>query len=157
MISLVTKTVYKAPVEQVFDANRDVSLHQATQRHRGEIAIDGVTVGLLQQGDEVEWEARHFGIRQRLRVKITTLIPNIYLCDEQISGPFGSYRHHHYFQKQGPNTTEKMDIMEIEGPLQPLGKAIEPFLKLYMTKFLVRKNEELKRLIESNFVSPSFY
>lgn len=71
MLRIEEQSVFALPIETVFDGERDISIHSATQNHRSERAVGGVVSGLIEAGQEVEWEAVHFGIRQRLRVRIT--------------------------------------------------------------------------------------
>ena len=73
MIRIEVRSHFDLPVEKVFDAERDISLHARTQAHRGERPVDGITAGLIEAGQEVEWEAVHFGVRQRLRVRIAAI------------------------------------------------------------------------------------
>ena len=149
MITIEDATVFERPIEIVFDAERNISLHSATQDHRGERAVAGVISGLISEGQEVEWEARHFGIKQRLRVRITRMIAPTYFRDELVHGAFKSYAHEHHFAKLGENRTEKRDVMTLEAPLGPLGRLAEVlFLKRYMTVFLRKKNSDLKVLLE---------
>lgn len=63
----------KAPVELCFDLTRSVDIHTQTTAKTKEIAVEGVTEGLLEEGDTVTWEAIHFGIKQRLKVKVTLM------------------------------------------------------------------------------------
>jgi ligand-binding SRPBCC domain-containing protein len=140
----------EAPIEIVFDAERDISLHVATQRHHGERAVDGVTGGLINLGEEVEWEARHFSVRQRLRVKIVEMERPKYFRDEMIRGAFESFSHEHYVREISPGRTEKRDVMKFEAPLGILGAMAEAlFLRAYMTSLLRTKNRTMKRLIEN--------
>ena len=122
MIKIEEKTIFEVPIEVAFDAERNISLHSATQGHRGERAIAGVTSGLIENGQEVEWEAIHFGIKQRLRVKITHLDKPRYFRDEQIFGAFKSFSHEHHFRALGLNSSEKIDILHIEAPWGLIGK-----------------------------------
>ncbi|MDB5049109.1 MAG: hypothetical protein JWO30_2180 [Fibrobacteres bacterium] len=148
MIRIEEKTLFKVPIETVFDAERNITLHSATQGHRGERAVAGVTSGLIENGQEVEWEAVHFGIKQRLRVRITHMEKPGYFRDEQVFGAFKTFSHEHRFCALGAGETEKTDIMTIEAPFGPLGRLGEKlFLKRYMTAFLRKKNRELKSLI----------
>jgi ligand-binding SRPBCC domain-containing protein len=149
MIIIKEKTIFEVPIEVAFDAERNISLHMATQGNRRERAIAGVTSGIIENGQEVEWEAIHFGIKQRLRVKITHLDKPRYFRDEQIFGAFKSFSHEHYFSVIEINKTEKIDILRIEAPYGFIGKIGETlFLKRYMINLLRKKNEDLKTLIE---------
>jgi hypothetical protein len=64
-------TLISAPREQVFDLARSIEAHQDSTEGTKEQAVAGVTHGLIGLNDEVTWEARHFGVRQRLTVRIT--------------------------------------------------------------------------------------
>ncbi len=68
-------TAINAPVERVFDLARSIDLHTASTSKTGERAVGGVTSGLIGMGDEVTWEARHFGVKQRLTVRVTVFDP----------------------------------------------------------------------------------
>lgn len=150
MIIIEEKTIFEVPIAVAFEAERNISLHSATQRHRSERAIGGVTAGLIENGQEVEWEAVHFGIKQKLRIKITHMDKPNYFRDEQVFGAFKTFSHEHYFRTLESNKTEKTDIMHIEAPLGFIGKIAEIlFLKRYMTNFLRKKNESLKAIVEN--------
>lgn len=149
MVKIEVITTFDRPIEEVFDAERNISLHSATQGHRSEKAISGVTSGLIENGQEVEWEAFHFGIKQRLRVRITDMKKPDYFRDEMIRGAFKTFRHEHIFKELGPGKTEKLDRMYIEAPLGLVGRLAEIlFLGKYMRSFLRKKNQDLKALIE---------
>src|SRR5580700_11093177 len=81
-------TLIHAPASVCFDLARSVDAHVASAAGTGERAIDGVTTGLMTLGDEVTWEATHFGVRQRLRVRITELDPPRRFTDEMVRGEF---------------------------------------------------------------------
>ena len=150
MIRIEASIAIQAPVATVFDAERDVSFHTSTQSHRNERAISGVTSGLLRLGDEVEWEAFHFGIRQRLKVRISEMNPPFYFKDEMVNGIFNSFSHEHHFSEIDALNTLKKDIIKFSAPLGSLGLIAEQvFLRRYMTKFIQRKNSDFKALLEN--------
>jgi len=155
MIEIRERTVFEAPIEAVFDAERNIDLHSMTQGHRGERAVGGVMAGLIGQGQEVEWEAVHFGVKQRLRVRITNMVIPTYFRDEQVFGAFKRFTHEHIFKEVGEGRTEKTDVMRIEAPLGPLGWFAERvFLGDYMRRFLRKKNQDLKRWMEGMGKTP---
>lgn len=150
MIRIEERSTFALPVETVFDAERDISLHARTQAHRGERPVDGVTSGLIEAGQEVEWEAVHFGIRQRLRVRIAAMDRPRSFRDVMVRGAFKSMRHDHCFRPLGEGHCEKIDVLEIEAPLGPLGWVAERlFLAAYMRRFLRTKNADLKAILET--------
>ena len=100
-------------------------------------------------GEEVTWEARHFGVRQRLTVRITAFDRPSHFQDVMISGAFKSMVHDHEFAKH-PAGTSMRDRFEFESPAGLLGRIANwVFLASYMRGFLVRRNAVLKRLAES--------
>jgi hypothetical protein len=60
------ETYIQAPIELCFDLFRDIDLHQSTSSKTKERAIAGRTSGLIELGEEVTFEAVHFGIKQKL-------------------------------------------------------------------------------------------
>jgi hypothetical protein len=151
MIRIEEVSTFRLPVEAVFDAERDIGLHERTQAGRGERAVDGVTSGLIEEGQETEWEAVHFGIRQRLRIRITAMRRPQSFRVEMVRGAFKCMVHDHVFRALPGGGTEKVDILLIEAPLGPLGRIAERlFLGAYMRRFLRCKNRALKALIEGN-------
>jgi ligand-binding SRPBCC domain-containing protein len=90
-------TVICAPRERVFDLARSIDAHQDSAGGTQERAVGGVTCGLIGMGDEVTWEARHFGVRQRLTARVTAFDRPKRLQDVMISGAFKSMVHDHEF------------------------------------------------------------
>ena len=64
-----------------------------------------VTIALGAGPFRMRWEARHFGF-----------IQDEQFCDEQLKGPFASWRHMHRFEAIGPNRTAYEDRVECELP-----------------------------------------
>lgn len=71
MPTIRNEILIQAPIELCFDLARDVDVHTQTTAKTKERAVAGVTTGLLEEGDIVTWEARHFGIKQRLTAQVT--------------------------------------------------------------------------------------
>jgi ligand-binding SRPBCC domain-containing protein len=141
-------TVIRARVGVCFDLARSVDAHMASATGTDERAVDGVTKGLVTLGDEVTWEATHFAVRQRLRVRITEFDPPHRFTDEMIRGAFRSFRHVHEFTPTDDGT-RMSDRFEYELPLGPLGRLIDILLvKRHMTRFLIQRNATLKSLAE---------
>ena len=142
-------TVIRAPRERVFDLARSIELHQDSTEGTEERAVAGVTTGLIGMNDEVTWEARHFGVRQRLTVQIIDFDRPNHFRDCMISGAFKSMVHDHTFADH-PEGTLMSDRFEFNSPLGILGAMVDRlFLAAYMRRFIVRRNEILKRLAES--------
>ena len=62
-IHLVTQI--SGPVERCFDLARSVDAHLASTAATQERGVAGKMHGLLELGDEITWEGKHFGVRRR--------------------------------------------------------------------------------------------
>ena len=146
---IVLRTRVAAPPSRCFDLARDVELHQRSTAPSRERAVAGVTSGLLRLGDEVTWEATHFGIRQRLSSRISEFDPPNRFVDQMVRGAFARFRHEHQFLAVDGGT-EIVDTFDYTSPLGPLGRLADGlFLRRYMTTLLRERNAYLKRAAES--------
>lgn len=144
------ETVISAPRERVFDLARSIDAHQDTAEHTGERAVGGVTSGLLGAEEEVTWEARHFGVRQRLRVKMTKFDRPNYFQDRMLEGAFRQMTHDHVFETRAGKTV-MIDRFEFSSPFGVLGRIVDRvFLERYLRRFIVNRNAILKRTAESD-------
>ena len=142
-------TVIRAPRERVFDLARSIDAHQDSTGGTEERAVAGVTKGLIGMDGEVTWEVRHFGVRQRLTVRVTAFDRPKHFQDVMISGTFSRMIHDHKFEEH-PEGTLMRDRFEFASPLGILGKIADwLFLTRYMRRFIIRRNSVLKQLAES--------
>jgi ligand-binding SRPBCC domain-containing protein len=131
-----------------FDLSRNVEIHTKTTSHTNERAVRGVKKGLLTKGDEVTWEAIHLGIKQRLTAKISEMNEPYTFTDVMVKGAFHSFTHTHEFIENGSGTIMK-DIFEYKSPFGIIGQIADKlFLEKYMTRFLVTRADELKKIAE---------
>jgi ligand-binding SRPBCC domain-containing protein len=134
----------------VFDLARSVDVHRASMAQTNERAIGGVTRGLMSLGDEVIWEARHFGLQQRLSVKITSLERPTWFQDVMVTGAFKRMIHDHEFTSAASGTL-MVDRFDFESPFGILGWLVDRIvLRSYMRRLLHRRNKVLKNLAESD-------
>jgi ligand-binding SRPBCC domain-containing protein len=158
MTVIQLETVISAPRERVFDLARSIDAHQDTAAHTGERAVAGVTSGLLGAEEEVTWEARHFGVKQRLRVKMTKFDRPNHFQDTMLEGAFRRMTHDHWFQQRDA-VTMMGDRFEFCSPLGILGRIVDRvLLERYMRRFLEKRNALLKRTAETenwkNYLNP---
>lgn len=126
------------PKSELFDLARSIDAHMLSMASSREEAVAGVTSGLISLGEEVTWRAWHFGLPLRMTSRITAMdMPDCFV-DEQVKGPFRSFRHVHEFTNDGTGTV-MVDRIEFTAPFGPLGRLAE---KLFLARYL-------KRLIES--------
>lgn len=142
------KTFIKAPIDMCFDLARNVEIHTTTTSQTQERAVGGVTTGLLKKGDEVTWEAIHFGVKQRVTAKISKMNEPYTFTDVLVKGAFHSFTHTHEFIENGSGTIMK-DIFEYKSPFGILGQLADRlFLEKYMRNFLISRAIELKKIAE---------
>lgn len=139
-----------APMERVFDLARSIDAHMLSTDGTEERAIAGRTSGLIELGESVTWEARHFGIKQQLTVKIVAFDRPHLFGDEMVRGAFSRMRHTHRFTECKGGTLMS-DEFFFTAPLGILGRIAEAlFLTRYMRNFLNKRSLCLKQLAESD-------
>lgn len=136
-------------IELVFDLIRSIDLHLISTGKSNEKAIRGKTTGLISLGETVTWRAKHLGFYQELTSIITDYNRPTFFADEMQKGAFKSFRHEHYLRQENKKVIVK-DIFEFKSPYGLLGKLVDVlFLKNYMKRFLVERNEIIKNYAES--------
>ncbi len=148
MPTLTLVTEIHAPIERCFDLCRDLDIHMRTLSHTREKLVGEKTGGMAELGDVLTFEATHLGVRQRLSSRITELDRPVLFADESLSGAFQSLCHVHTFTAIEDGTLMR-DALTWTSPLGPLGVLADTlFLKRYMLRFLVRRNRNLKAIVE---------
>ena len=143
-------TEIKSTLDVCFDLSRSIDLHKISTAQTNEEAIDGTTSGLIGLGEFVTWQARHFGIKQKLTSKITAFDRPHYFQDAQVKGIFKSFRHDHRFELKG-DTVIMTDIFDFESPLGVLGRLFNQLvLTRYMQQLLMDRNKVIKAFAESD-------
>lgn len=148
VIELITEI--QAPIERCFDLSRSIDLHMASTAKTGECAIAGVTKGLIGEGEEVTWRAKHFGFWQNLTSRITAFDRPYHFRDSLVRGAFKRFDHDHYFEAQGKVTLMK-DMFDFESPFGLIGKIVDQLVLIgYMKRLLIERNQFIKSVAESN-------
>ncbi len=149
MTTIKITTHYFAPIEKVFDTNRNIDVHQQSASKTQEIAIAGITSGLINKNETVTWKGKHFGVYITHQSLIPEMIFPTYFVDEQLKGKFKSFKHQHFFE-QKENYVEVRDLLEYETPFGIFGKLFDKlFLKKHLTNFIIHRNAILKELAEN--------
>ena len=142
-------TSIKAPIEACFDLARSIEIHIRSTEGTNEKAIAGTTSGLIGLGEEVTWEATHFGIRQTLTSRITLFDRPNRFRDSQVRGPFRRFDHDHFFTTKEA-TTVMRDVFDYESPFGLLGRCADRlFLRSYMRRLLARRARVIKEVAEA--------
>ena len=145
-------TLIAASTTRCFDLSLDIDLHKASAAATQERVVAGRDHGLCELGDEITWQAVHFGIRQRLTVKIVALDRPHAFEDQMLRGAFKRMRHTHHFVERDGHTLMR-DIFMYEVPLGILGRAFDWLvLRRHMTRFLLTRNAWIKDVAEGRAV-----
>ncbi|WP_210516350.1 SRPBCC family protein [Hymenobacter terricola] len=92
MARIELEMLVQAPPAACYALALNVQAHLDSAQQTGERVVARPASGQLALGDVVAWEARHFGIRQRLTVRITAATPPHHLRDELVRGAFRTSR-----------------------------------------------------------------
>ena len=150
MPKLEIVTEINAEIQLVFDLSRSIDLHLISTEKTKEKAIAGKTEGLIELGEQVTWQARHFGVTQKFTSKIIEFQPPLLFVDQMQKGIFKSFRHEHHFKVISEEKTLVKDILAYEVPLKILGKLADfLFLKKYLKDFLTERNRIIKAYAEN--------
>ncbi len=149
MPKFVIETHINASPETCFDLMRDVRLHTETTAQTDERAISGVTEGMIGLGQTVTFEGTHFGMRQRLTVKVIAFERPTLFVDEMIEGRFKSFKHIHEFMLQDGGTFMR-DTLEWTSPFGIIGRLMDKLLlERHLRDLVSKRNEKLKEIAES--------
>lgn len=144
MATFTLETFIAAPSEVCFDLSLDLDLHQGSMNHTGEKIVGGRPGGRIGLYEFVTWEAKHFGIRQRMTVGITALERPRRFHDEMLKGAFKRFEHEHTFEPV-PGGTLMKDQFEIEAPFPLIGRVVEQVLLLpYLRRLMETRNAIIK-------------
>ncbi|MGB4136249.1 MAG: SRPBCC family protein [Microbacterium sp.] len=147
MSSFTLERVVPATPAEVFDLSLDVGLHLRSQSSRTERVVAGPTQGMLDDGDEITWSARHFGIRFRLSSIVSDVDRPRSFRDRQTRGPFALFEHAHWFSPCAGGTLMR-DEIEFRSPFGMLGRAVDA---LAMRRHLIRVITERNDAISAHF------
>ncbi|HEV8492200.1 MAG TPA: SRPBCC family protein [Candidatus Angelobacter sp.] len=144
------RTTIAAPLERCFDLSRSIDFHVRSASSTKEQAIGGVTSGLIELEQQVQWRARHFGFWFSMTVAITEMRRPFHFQDAMTKGPFRYFRHTHTFIEQD-GRTEMVDCVEFASPVPVFGSIVDfLFLRHHLKLFLQERNLLLKAALESH-------
>src|SRR6185436_17495855 len=107
-------------------------------------AIAGRTSGLIALGEEVTWQARHFGLVHRHRARITAFDRPSHFRDSMVAGRFKRFEHDHIFEERY-GFTRMRDVLEFQSPFGALGALVDlVVLRGYLRRLLHRRAAAIK-------------
>jgi ligand-binding SRPBCC domain-containing protein len=146
-IELETKIA--APPERCFFLSLNIDLHMESTAPTREVAIAGVTNGIIGPDETVTWRGRHFGLMLTHQSVISGYDAPRHFQDKMLRGMFKSFVHDHYCEADAKGHTLMRDELRFVAPLGPLGWIAETVvLRRYFIRFLRQRNETLRRVAE---------
>jgi ligand-binding SRPBCC domain-containing protein len=143
-------TWINAPVERCFLLSLSIDLHVASAGSSRERAIDGVTTGLIGEGEMVTFQGRHLGMKLKHTSLIDVSRPYSHFRDVMTAGVFKTFEHDHHFAPMDDGTRIR-DEIRFEAPLGFLGRwATKLFVRRHLATFLNERNAMIKRVAESD-------
>ncbi len=138
MGTIRAETLLHAPIEECFAASLAVETQVGSMRSTDQVAVAGKTSGVLGLGDTVTWRARHFGFPFRMTTTVAALERPHRFVDEQVRGPFSSFRHEHAFRPLDDGRTMMTDVIEFRAPFGPIGRLLDRCVLCDYVRRLVR-------------------
>ncbi|NYF91863.1 SRPBCC family protein [Tunturiibacter empetritectus] len=150
MDTIQLETWIDAPVERCFLLCLSVDLHLASAHSSQEQAVEGITTGLISEGETVTFCGRHLGVKLRHKSRIDVLRPYSYFRDVMVSGVFSHFEHEHHFAAMDDGTRLR-DEIRFTAPWGALGRlATKMVVKRHLVAFLAKRNVIIKQVAESN-------
>ena len=124
-----------APPQRVFDAVRDMDLHQQSVKHTGERAIGGVTSGLIGLGEHVTFESRMLLFKIRATFRIMKCDAPHELVDVMVDGMLPKFEHTHLFEPTATGTRMR-DVIVFSLPWGIVGRLGGVFARWYLRRLI---------------------
>ena len=147
-LHLTTFIAQSAPI--VFDLVRHVGVHRDAMAAYNQEAVAGTRFGLLESGDTITWRARHFFRERLIRLRVTELVASERLIQEQLMGPFQSFRHERHV-KPCDNGSFLIDLVHYEWKHGQFGRIADRFyLRSYVERLLHIHIDAIRKAAEGS-------
>ena len=150
VIELFAEVSVAAPVRRCFDLTRSVEAHRDSSTLIGGRPVAGRVAGLSELGDETTWSARFFGVRFRVRTKITAMNAPAAYREERAAGLPRTFEHEYRFHHEGDRTRIE-DTFRIGLPLGAAAdRVVGPLLRPRLRAAQRRRLDWLRRACEGD-------
>jgi ligand-binding SRPBCC domain-containing protein len=100
----------------------------------------------IREGTIIDYRLRLFGVPFHWRTRIVQWQPNDQFIDEQIRGPYRSWRHLHTFVEY-ENGTRMTDRVEYRLPFQPAGALALPLVRRQLDRIFRYRAGTIRQLL----------
>ena len=101
---------------------------------------------VMRAGKLIDYRLRLFGVPFRWRTRIVEWQPPHHFIDEQLRGPYASWRHVHTFT-ECDSGTRMTDRVEYQLPLLPAGAVALPLVRRQLDKIFRYRASTIRRLL----------
>ena len=143
---LETTTVLPQVREDVFDFFADVENLQRITPPELAFQILTPTPVAIGEGAIIDFRLRLFGVPFRWRTRIVQWQPADQFIDEQIRGPYGSWRHLHTFVECEAGT-RMTDRVEYRLPFRPFGSIALPLVRRQLDRIFRYRASTIRQLL----------
>jgi ligand-binding SRPBCC domain-containing protein len=145
------ETKIAAPPERCFLLSLNMDLHMQSTEQTNEVAIAGVTHGIIGPNETVTWRGRHFGFMLTHESLISKYDRPYHFQDIMLRGMFKSFEHDHFFELTPDGNTLMRDELRFAAPFGPLGWIAERLvLRRYLLRFLEQRNDTIRHIAEDS-------
>lgn len=100
----------------------------------------------IEEGTIIDYRLRLFGVPFGWRTRIVEWQPNDHFIDEQVRGPYRSWRHLHTFV-ESEEGTRMTDRVEYRLPLQPAGVVARPLVRRQLDRIFRFRANAIRQLL----------
>jgi len=152
MTIIQVATSIAAPIDDVFDAYRNIMHHEKSSTSIKEKIVDGKTWGLMEVGDVFTVQYEFMGLKQNSNVEVSAMDAPYFFEDRQVAGILKSFSHKHYFTHQNGETIVR-DIITYEVGNGPFVSWInKQFIEKRINQLLTERHEYFKQLLEKKSI-----
>ena len=145
------ETMIAAPPERCFLLSLNIDLHMQSTQPSREVAVAGITHGIIGHGETVKWRGRHFGFMVTHQSLISEYDRPNHFRDIMLHGMFKSFEHDHFFEPTPDGNTLMRDELRFTAPLGILGRIAETLvLRRYFIRLLKQRNETIRNTAEAS-------